>query len=313
MVRDTRQATSFFLSLSLHAALLALAIVGVGDRLKVDMDKPMYTVNLVSLNQSEDPAEGEMGEAAGAPPPQEDQQESAAAAQQETASKPVDLKAEKSKPEPVRDDAKAISEKKVDEKKKPEPEKKKEPEKKPEPEKKEPEKKKSKEDLLKEALQDVKKDVAATDKAKPKADAAKADGKKDAVASELAELRKGAGGNIFTTGGTGPGGAGGGKGSGAGGTGSGLMSVYGAIVEQAIKKNWRYPVFGQDKNVAVVLEIKIDPKGAISSARVLTASGKPDFDDSAMRAVTQTEKLPPPPTRTVDTLRITFNLQDLRK
>lgn len=309
MVRDTRQATSFFLSLSLHAALLALAIVGVGDHLKVDMDKPMYTVNLVSLNQSEDPAEGEMGEAAGAPPPQEAQEESAAAAQaQEAASKPIDLKAEKAKPEPVKDDAKAISEKKVDEKKKPEPEKKKEPEKKPEPEKKEPEKKKSKEDLLKEALQDVKKDVAASDKAKPKADA-----KKDAVASELAELRKGAGGNIFTAGGTGPGGAGGGKGTGAGGTGSGLMSVYGAIVEQAIKKNWRYPTFAQDKNVAVVLEIKIDQKGGISSARVLTPSGKPDFDDSAMRAVSQTEKLPPPPTRTVDTLRITFNLQDLRK
>lgn len=300
-MHDTRQATSFFLSLSLHAALLALAIVGVGDRLKVDMDKPMYTVNLVSLNQSEDPAAGETGEAAGGPPPQEAQE--AAAQAEEARAKPIDLKAEKPKPEPLKDDGKAISEKKVDEKKKPEPEKKKEPEKKPE------EKKKSKEDLLKEALQDVKKDVAASDKAKPKSDAPK----KDAVASELAELRKGAGGNIFTTGGTGPGGAGGGKGTGAGGTGSGLMSVYGAIVEQAIKKNWRYPVFGADKNVAVVLEIKIDPKGAISSSRVLTPSGKPDFDDSAMRAVVQTEKLPPPPTRTVDTLRITFNLQDLRK
>ena len=310
MVRDTRQATSFFLSLSLHAALFALAIVGVGDRLKVDMDKPMYTVNLVSLNQSEDPAAGEMGEAAGAPPPQEAQEDSAAAAQAEqAASKPIDLKAEKPKPQPVKDDAKAISEKKVDEKKKPEPEKKKEPEKKPEPEK---EAKKSKEDLLKEALQDVKKDVAASDKGKPKPDAKK-DGKKDAVASELAELRKGAGGNIFTAGGTGPGGAGGGKGTGAGGTGSGLMSVYGAIVEQAIKKNWRYPTFAQDKNVAVVLEIKIDPRGGISSSRVLTPSGKPDFDDSAMRAVAQTEKLPPPPTKNVDTLRITFNLQDLRK
>lgn len=306
MVRDTRQATSFFLSLSLHAALLALAIVGVGDHFKVDMDKPMYTVNLVSLNQSEDPAAGEMGEAAGAPPPQEAQEDSAAAQAQEAASKPIDLKAEKARPEPVKDDAKAISEKKADEKKKPEPEKK------PESEKKEPEKKKSREDLLKEALQDVKKDVAATDKAKPKADAKK-DVKKDAVASELAELRKGAGGNIFTAGGTGPGGAGGGKGTGAGGTGSGLMSVYGAIVEQAIKKNWRYPTFAQDKNVAVVLEIKIDQRGGISSSRVLTPSGKPDFDDSAMRAVAQTEKLPPPPTKNVDTLRITFNLQDLRK
>lgn len=298
-MRDTRQATSFFLSLSLHAALLALAIVGVGDRLKVDMDKPMYTVNLVSLNPSEDPAAGETGDPAAGPPAQEEQQ---AAQAEEAQAKPVDLKAEKPRPEPVKDDAKAISEKKVDEKKKPDP--KKEPEKKPE------EKKLSKEDLLKEALKDVKKDVAASDKAKPKADAAP---KKDAVASELAELRKGAGGNIYTTGGTGPGGAGGGKGTGAGGTGSGLMSVYGAIVEQAIKKNWRYPTFAQDKNVAVVLEIKIDPKGKISASRVLTPSGNARFDDSAMQAVSETQTLPPPPTKSVDTLRITFNLQDLRK
>ena len=310
-MQDSRQTTSFFFSLMLHAMLVGVAIVGVGDRLNVDMDKPMYTVNLVSLNQSEDPAAGEMGEAAGAPPPQAEQAAAEDASASAASKAPEPIKAEKAKPEPpVRDDAKAISEKKVEEKKKPEPKVDKKPPEKA-PEKKPEEKKLSKEDLLKEALQDIKKDASAKDKAKPAhPEAPKA---KDAVASELAELRKGAGGNIYTTGGTGPGGAGGGKGTGAGGTGSGLMSVYGAIVEQAVKKNWRYPVFGSDKNAAVVLEIKIDSKGKISSSRVLTPSGKPDFDDSALRAVSETQTLPPPPSKSVDTLRITFNLQDLRK
>lgn len=306
-MQESRQTSSFFLSLGMHVMLIALAVIGVGDGLKVDMDKPMYTVDLVSLNPSEDPAAGETGEAAGGPPPQAEQD--AASEQSAAASKPAEpIKAEKAKPEPVRDDAKAISEKKVEDKKKPDvKEDKKPPEKKPE-EKKAEEKKPSKEDLLKEALQDVKKDVSSKDKAKPEAPKGR-----DAIASELAELRKGTGGNIYTTGGTGPGGAGGGKGTGAGGTGSGLMSVYGAIVEQAIKKNWRYPVFGSNQAVAVVIEIKIDPRGKISSSRVLTPSGKPDFDDSAMRAVSETQSLPVPPSKSVDTLRITFNLQDLRK
>jgi colicin import membrane protein len=311
-VIESRRTTGFALSLALHAGLVCLAFFNLAGTLKVDMDKPMYTVDLVSLNPSENPAEGETGEPAPAPPalaeaPQEQQAAPSAAAI------PPPPKAEKAKPEPlVRDDAKAISEKKVEEKKK--------PEKKPE-ETKPVEKKPSREDLLKDALKDVKKDLAQRDKDQGKVnDALKdirakeaKDAKKDAVSGELAALRKSTGGNIFTAGGTGPGGAGGGKGSGAGGTGSGLMSVYGDIVKQIIKKNWRYPAFGTETNVAVVLEINIDKTGKITGSRVVTPSGKPDFDDSALRAVHETQTLPSPRTRNLDTLRITFNLQELRK
>ena len=305
-MQDTRQTTGFLLSLAMHAVLVAIAVMGIGSSLKVDMDRPMYTVDLVSLNPSEDPAAGEKGEAAGAPPPEAAQE----AADQAAAAIPPPPKAEKLKPEPlVRDDAKAISEKKVEEKKKKE-------EKKPEPPKPE-EKKPTREELLKDALKDVKKDVAdkAADRAKDAksaADKAK-EAKRDQLAGELAALRKSEGGNIFTAGGTGPGGAGGGKGTGAGGTGSGLMSVYGDIIKQIIKKNWRYPAFGTETNVAVVLEINIDQQGKITGARVATPSGKPDFDDSALRAVQETQTLPPPRTKSLDTLRITFNLQELRK
>ena len=302
-MQDSRRTTGFFLSLALHALLVGMAMLNLSAALKVDMDKPMYTVDLVSLNPSEDPAAGETGEAAGAPPAQAEAQTE----EQQAAAAPIPpppAKAEKAKPEPkVKDDAKAISEKKVEEKKKPEKKEEKTP---PKPE----EKKLTREELLKQALQDVKQDVSSKAKdAKHKTPEAKP----DPVAGELAALRKSTGGNIFTAGGTGPGGAGGGKGTGAGGTGSGLMSVYGDIVKQIIKKNWRYPAFGTENNVAVTLEIHIDPQGKILSSKVITPSGKPDFDDSTMRAVAETQTLPPPRVKTLDTLRITFNLQELRK
>lgn len=311
-MQDTRQTAGFLLSLAMHALLIAAGVFGVGNSMKVDMDKPMYTVDLVSLNPSEDPAAGDTGEAAGAPP-SEAEAEAQKQAEAAAAAIPPPPKAEKLKPEPLlRDDAKAISEKKVEEKKKPE----KKEEQKQEPPK-PAEKKLSREELLREALKDVKQDLAkdakaAADKAREAAEKAKA-AKKSQVTGALEALRKSEGGNIFTAGGTGPGGAGGGKGTGAGGTGSGLMSVYGDIIKQIIKKNWRYPAFGTETNVAVVLEINIDQQGKITGARVATPSGKPDFDDSALRAVHETQALPPPRTKNLDTLRITFNLQELRK
>jgi len=303
-VLESRRTTGFALSLALHAMLFGVAFLNLAGTLKVDMDKPMYTVDLVSLNPSEDPAAGETGEPAPGPPPlaegQQEEQQAAAAIP------PPPKAAEKARPEPpVRDDAKAISEKKVDEKKK--------------PEKKVEEKKPSREELLKEALKDVKQDVASKSKDQSKVkDALKdiraqqaKDAKKDAVSGELAALRKSTGGNIFTAGGTGPGGAGGGKGAGAGGTGSGLMSVYGDIVKQIIKKNWRFPAMGTETNMAVVLEINIDQTGKITGSRVAQSSGNAGFDNSAMSAVAQPQALPPPRTRNLDTLRITFNLQEL--
>jgi colicin import membrane protein len=288
--------------------LVTLAMLNLSANLKLDMDKPMYTVDLVSLNPSEDPAAGETGEAAGAPPAlaegQTEEQQAAAAA---IPPSPAQTKPE---PKPKLDDAKAISEKKVDEKKKPEKKEEKKEDKTPPKPAKPEEKKLTKEELLKQALQDVKQDVSSKAKdTKHKSPEAKP----DPVAGELAALRKSTGGNIFTAGGTGPGGAGGGKGTGAGGTGTGLMSVYGDIVKQIIRKNWRYQTFGTETNVAVTLEIKIDPQGKILSSTVVTPSGKAGFDDSAMRAVAETQTLPPPRVKSLDTLRITFNLQDVLK
>jgi colicin import membrane protein len=83
-------------------------------------------------------------------------------------------------------------------------------------------------------------------------------------------------------------------------------------VERAIKKNWRFPVVGRDKNLVAVVEIRISKAGQILESRVAQSSGRPDFDNSALKAVTETKDLPPPPSDSLEALRINFNLQELR-
>lgn len=151
-------------------------------------------------------------------------------------------------------------------------------------------------DALASALDAVKQDVSKRERKGQRA-----------VASELDALRKSAG-DIYAEG-EGEGGAGG-AGS---GTGSGLLAVYGSIVEKAIKKNWRFPVVGRDKNLVVVVEIRISKAGQILEAKVAQPSGRPDFDNSAIKAVTETKELPPPPSDKIEALRINFNLQDLKQ
>jgi colicin import membrane protein len=313
-VQDSRRGTGFILSLVLHALLITVGMLNLSANLKVDMDKPMYTVDLVSLNPSENPAAGDTGEPAPAPPPlaenQPQEQTSASAA----VPPPPQAKAEKAKPEPVvRDDAKLISEKKVEEKKKLEKKQEKQEEKTPPKPTKPEEKKLSREELLKQALQDVKKDVSEKSKnAKPTAKSAE-ELRKEAVAGEVAALRKSTGGNIFTAGGTGPGGAGGGKGKGAGGTGSGLSSVYGDIVAQIVRSHWRSSRMDREHNIVVTLEINIDPTGKITGAHVVKSSGNPVFDDSAVRAALETGAVPSPANKNLGTLHLNFNSSELMK
>ena len=89
------------------------------------------------------------------------------------------------------------------------------------------------------------------------------------------------------------------------------MQVYASIVKEAIQKNWRYPIFGTQKSITVTIEIKVAPDGRILSARVATPSGEPQLDNSALKAVRETEYLPPPPSRNIDTLLINFNPMEL--
>ncbi len=319
-----QQRSSFFLSICLHVGLVVMAVLWQNfGGVKVSLDVPAYTVDLVNIAPGPPPgpiAPGPAIPAAApnpapptmAPNPDVPVEQTAAAPEppKPEPAKPEPVKAPPPKPEPAKPapkpepvkpakpepkpEAKPISETKADTKK---PEPKKEAAK-PEP---------SNKDILASALQDVKKEAAK--------DGGKSSGQpsvspqqqaKSDVQSELAALRKTVGGSLYSTGGGG-GGGGGGQG------GSGLLQVYGSIVEQHIKKNWRYPVFGNDSNLVVVVEVRIDSSGQIADARVVTPSERADYDDSAIKAVRETKELPPPPSEAVGTLRINFNLQELNR
>ncbi|WP_432735948.1 energy transducer TonB [Maridesulfovibrio sp. FT414] len=297
------------ISLLLHAGLILLAVTwAVSPPLKISLDMPVYQVDLVSLAPL--PAAPAVKKA---PPAEVKPQLSkpAAVAIPETApkavpeTKPEVEKAPPAKPKPVakpkpKPEAKPISEKKVktttppkkpaEEKpvKKEEPAKK-EPEKKAPPKKVEPKKPEVKaEDALAADLASLAKIVEKKEKAE-----------RQAVASDLASLVDTAKTTAVSGSPDGTAGA------------SGLVQVYASIVKEAVRKNWRYPVFGQKENLVTQVQIQLKASGEISDIEILSSSGNTDFDDSVLTALRDTEVLPEPPGTSIRTIIVNFNLHDL--
>ena len=209
------------------------------------------------------------------------------------------------KPEPKPADVPLVSDKKT-EKPKPEPEptpketpKPKEPPKetpkeKPKEPSKEPakptdqKKPPSREDALKAALADAqKKTGSATGSRSPAS----------SVTGALADLQKRANAQ-------GAGGGGAGEGDGEGG--GGLYDVYAGQVILAVRPNWSMPTYSRTPYI-VQVRIRLDPQGNVLSATIERASGRPDFDASAVNAVIRTKVLPPPPSPEQRELLINFN------
>ena len=121
---------------------------------------------------------------------------------------------------------------------------------------------------------------------------------RQAVASDLADLAKTAESTAVSGFAEGESGA------------SGLVQVYASIVKEEVRKNWRYPVFGQKQNLEAQVQIQLKSTGEISDIKLLQSSGNVDFDDSVMTALRDTEVLPKPPGTTIRTLVVNFNLHD---
>ncbi len=92
---------------------------------------------------------------------------------------------------------------------------------------------------------------------------------------------------------------------------SGLMQVYGQIAETAIKEHWRFPRMG-GTNLVAHIEVRIDHVGNVLGTKVLMASGREDFDGSALRAIHEAEPLPKPPSKDIKRLIIHFNQSELQ-
>lgn len=294
-------------SFGLHGLVLAVALsAGSFSRPRVDLDTPVYNVRLVSVAPPGEPGPGPAKEKSApkgpepAEPEPEPEPEAKAPEPEKPEAKPV--QAPKQPKQPPKETAETKPE---PDKPKPAPAKK--PPAEPEPKKISPEKKKSQvakpkkrkpekppepspEEVMAQALRSAKGKAVEQEKARQKM-----------VAQELHQLRQEVDRES----------AGGGGGGGGSGGPSGTVQVYASIVENIIKKNWRYPAIGQSEELFATVEIKIDASGGITDRRLVWGSGKPEFDASVLKAVAQTEKLPPPPTEDIAKITINFNLQEL--
>ncbi|MFP4316242.1 MAG: energy transducer TonB [Desulfovibrionales bacterium] len=101
------------------------------------------------------------------------------------------------------------------------------------------------------------------------------------------------------------------SGSSQGGSGQGgLASIYEAIVIETVKQNWRFPVVGSSQNLQARVEIRLGPGGEITGSRLLSRSGREDFDASVLRAIEETGEFPPPP-KNISKVDATFNLDEM--
>jgi colicin import membrane protein len=99
-----------------------------------------------------------------------------------------------------------------------------------------------------------------------------------------------------------------GRSSSAGGT----EKVYGQLVKNRIQTNWRFPDMGREENLQATVRISINDTGEIRDRRLERSSGDSQFDSSVLRAIDRTGKLPDPETD-LRTVHITFHLQDMRQ
>lgn len=292
-----------FISFLLHAGLIFLTLSwSVSPPVKISLDMPVYKVDLVSFAplpaapsvKKAPPAKPKLSKPGAIAIPESKPKVIPKPAQAKPAPKPKprpEPKAKKISPKKVkttRPPKKKAVEKKVEKTVKKETPAKQKVEKKTSPKKAEPKKPKvSSEDALAADLAALAKIVEKNEKAERRA-----------VASEIAALAKTAKSTAVT----------GSEGGTAGA--SGLVQVYASIVKETVRKNWRYPVFGQKDNLVAKVQIELKSSGEISDIKLLNSSGNVDFDDSVMTALRDTEVLPKPPGTSIRTLIVNFNLHD---
>lgn len=289
----------FFLSLLLHIAVIVGAYFYSTTITppKVDLNRKVYKVDLVALapkpKASSKPVVAVAPKPAAQPKPvaeiKQPEPKPAPKPAPQPEPKPVPKPAPKPAPKPE-PKAKDISTKKktsvLPKKPKEEPKPVPKPAPKPAPKPK-PKPQKSEKQVLAEGLADVRKLVAAKEKARV-----------DSLKDELASLRENeaVGADVAAQ---------------PGEMSSGLSEVYALIVGSAIKENWRYPVYAGEANLACTVELHLEADGLIKHALLVTKSGNPEFDSSALRAVRETERVEPPRAERDKIIRINFNSQEL--
>ncbi|MGL4721768.1 MAG: TonB family protein [Desulfovibrionaceae bacterium] len=88
----------------------------------------------------------------------------------------------------------------------------------------------------------------------------------------------------------------------------GSTDTYATMVGAIIRSAWFFPSLGRNENFRTVIRIKIDSFGNILSYSVEESSGREDFDNSAIRAVSTLKTLLSPPDSQPLDFIINFNL-----
>lgn len=122
----------------------------------------------------------------------------------------------------------------------------------------------------------------------------------DPLADALADAGRQASGR--GTSGDGSAGDGGGEGQSMGT----LDEWYASQAVKAIRRHWRFPRVSSVVFAATV-ELRVSQEGEILASRLLNGSGRPDYDASVLRAVADTQVLPPLPEGLPSTMVITFH------
>jgi colicin import membrane protein len=272
---------SCVLSVLIHLLIFALGLYyppGSGQTV-IDLDKPVYEVDLVSMPKAKpapQPVKSEVET------PKATQAESKSA-QKRQARKEVRLARKKPgpKPQPVKQLPDSQPSKA---KQKPTPKVQKKqtapPERKPAPQETSPPP--TRENVLSQALEDI------------QGQAPEEPSDQDVLAQELASLSR----SLAQQ----PGGSGGRR-----GPGSRTGVIFGQLVKQRIKSHWRFATLGDGPNLQAEVRITIDDSGSIQDVVLVKGSGRSDFDSSVLKAVQETESLPEPPQQDLKTITITFN------
>lgn len=279
---------SCLLSLLVHISLVVLAVYAPwqGGDISLDLDKPVYEVELVRMPEQKQAVQV----------PSSKSPDQGTAHNQEVHKKPQTVPRQQAKvqsaPSPAPKKAEPVRIAKQD--KKPRASKKARAKK---PKSSKPQKPKSREKAQtpESVMQEAMQDISSQAEKEKKAD-------QDVLAQELAQLREEATQQGVDL-------------EGLGSTSSvrGAENIYGNLIRTQIQSNWRFPDIGRDTDLKAEVEIEINSQGKIVGHSLVHSSGNTQFDASVLRAVARTGDLQPPPNPDLQTIRIAFYLQDMRQ
>ena len=279
--------SSCLLSLLLHISVILLAVYGpwTGTNLRLDLDQPVYEVEVVRLPEQKktvnvprsSPSDREQAVQKKQPPKQ---------TKTRPKEQPKTVPAPAQKPEAVKI---AQEEKKPQVTRTPQKQRKPAPQESSEP--RSSEEVQTPESVMQEALRD------ASEQAEKEAES-----DADVLGQELAQLREQAaeqGVDLENLGRT--------------SSVKGAEGVYGALIRERIRSNWRFPDMGREDDLQATVKITINDQGQITGHNLVQSSGDSQFDRSVLRAIDRTHNLQAPPSPELRSIQITFHLQEMSR